>query len=385
MVAAAVCLAVLLATQTSQSPTSSPSWPSSPDGTPFAALRRDDHGTSVGVTEAGRIVALDADGVVLSERAPWPTPVSFGSRRRGLHLRLDDATRLMRNGYRLPGRIFLGDAHVLRAAATDLLSFPYGTTGEPYLELAPDSPAFWGVVRSMVQFTWQLRDDASGADESNGRSAGDADTDAMVSPDGEGPSVGGLARRRDQERARAVCQSGPDDDVTLGDLARKYQQTLADMSGLTARSAWTSMLPRIDVGLGTVVFDSQAVLVATFLNGVERSQPADFVDRTLQGHVTDQQNATLDRNRQSSLPYVVVALSIPLEPRFDHEARRRFERTSAIIDAEWRRTTALLAERKRLCAGPNFKSPNASLRLQEIAALLAPISPAWVTVSTSAS
>ena len=64
-------------------------------------------------------------------------------------LRLDHGFSLVRRG----------ETPFLTQNAWDLFVFPYGTTGEPYLEFAPDSPAFWGVVRGAKNTTFTLVDE----------------------------------------------------------------------------------------------------------------------------------------------------------------------------------------------------------------------------------
>ena len=49
---------------------------------------------------------------------------------------------------------------LLRFNSNDMFKFPYGTTGEPYLEFTPDSPAFWSAIWAGVPRpgSWSLRD-----------------------------------------------------------------------------------------------------------------------------------------------------------------------------------------------------------------------------------
>lgn len=54
----------------------------------------------------------------------------------------------------------VGTDSTLSFSLGNVLRFPYGTTGEPYLEFAPDSPAFWGqigvpVVSKITNFSLQ--------------------------------------------------------------------------------------------------------------------------------------------------------------------------------------------------------------------------------------
>lgn len=52
---------------------------------------------------------------------------------------------------------------LLRLNNNDMFKFPYGTTGEPYLEFTPDSPAFWSAIWAGVPRpgSWSLQDSAS--------------------------------------------------------------------------------------------------------------------------------------------------------------------------------------------------------------------------------
>lgn len=362
-----------------------------PEGAPFVGLVVDVDGGAFVARADGVVVHVDADGVVVDEACVDCARARVrrrGADRRAPGLRVDQAFSLARRG----------DAPFLTQNAWDLFVFPYGTTGEPYLEFAPDSPAFWGVVRGAKNTTFTVVDDVGlvegrvalrsaappRAPGAGGVDAGDADA---------GDAARATRWTFSPERVRRTLDE-PSDAGGVGDTdvegcraAPTMEQTLRGVMASDAVSArlgrgveppllWR-LFPVVDVAAGSVHVDAVADVIAVFRDGVEHSAPAGFVRRTLQGHVENDDAAALARRRTTDMPYGVVLLRFDLdrlvgEPR-DVRALERMWRP--IAERRLARAAALVDEHARLCARPPTVS--AQLRRAAIVDELAIVSAPW--------
>ena len=235
---------------------------------------------------------------------------------------------------------------VLQQDAYELFLFPYGTTGEPYLEFAPDSPAFWGVVKGAKNTTWRLTDDT-----------------LRVPAYGAHP----VFVAADVDAAHDAANEDEDEDANDGaDCGDVVPLAFADVR---EQPGWARFAPVVDVGAGVVSIDSEAVLFAVFRDGVEHDAPAGFVRRTFQGHVDDNEGAAIDRNRATQMPWAVVQLRFDLDRVvggvFDAAAERRLQRRR---DARADAIAGLLDARAAACAAA--PSLERALRVRELNDLL---------------
>jgi hypothetical protein len=267
----------------------------------------------------------------------------------------------------------IGSSILLKSSAGELFAFPYGTTGEAYLEFTPDSPAFWdpqwlnGLRRPDIRYADTT---APFVELSEEHDTEDDDADAVVEADEEvrivvdrlDPRIAelhgpfGIERTDDggatwfpaddAERLPADASQGDatpkftmDAHALRGDVPRNALDygTLkrlrargpsidAIVSGARDRFAppvdlgggGASLLPRIDVVGGGIVF-----LDATFAGD------ADFVRQTAEVSTDNGEDAAFVRAAPVVNPFVVLLLSWDLPSLFapssspaDHRAAR---------------------------------------------------------------
>jgi len=241
---------------------------------------------------------------------------------------------------------------ILQHSANELFAFPYGTSGEPYLEFAPDSPAFWSVVRTTPQVTYVLRDDPPGSPHRSGRRP---HTDVPTSrlPASVGPFV---------VDATSIRTDVSDADERPCEGLEHASAIVRAVAARAPRPAplGTAALPIVDVGLGAVGAESSAIVVAAFRDGLERRAPTGFVRRTFQGHVDDDVVAALDRSRTTAMFFAVLTL------RLGHDDDRPRRAHQLLEELAWRqlvRAQLLADEHRAVC---RRQSPSARLRQREL-------------------
>jgi hypothetical protein len=366
-----------------------------PASAPFVGVVDDGKGGAVVARKDGVIVYVDADGVVVDEGCAGCASVRL--RRLGGDRRLP--TLRLEQGFSLARR---GENPALTQNAWDLFVFPYGTTGEPYLEFAPDSPAFWGVVRGAKNTTFALVDEpgpthgrvaqrgpASAKDDSApptgpGSAGAFAISSAMVGDEllrsrlwrTVGDDNDSEDDDRDDRDDDDRCRTAPTMGATLHEVMAS-DRVSARLLRATQPSLWWRVLPVVDVAAGSVHVDAVADVIAVFRDGVEHSAPAGFVRRTLQGHVENDDAAALARKRATDMPYGLVSLRFDLDRLVGEPADvRTVERAwRPIADRRLTRAAALVDEHQRLCARPTTVS--SVLRRDAIADELAIVSPSW--------
>ena len=349
-----------------------------PAGAPFVGVVLGPDGGAFVARADGVVVHVNSDGVVddvaCATCARGGQAPSAGGRRPSM-LRLDQGFSLVRRG----------ETPFLTQNAWDLFVFPYGTTGEPYLEFAPDSPAFWGVVRGAKNTTFTLVDEpgptrglvlrresimipnAVGADVAGAwRSSGD-----RLWRNTPGPELPIVEDDHDDR-----CAESPALATTLADVLATDRVSARLKEAMAPGLLWR-LLPVVDIAGGQARVDTVADLFAVFRDGVERSAPAGFVRRTLQGQVDNNEGAALARSRVTTMPYAMVQLRFDLDRLVGEPADVR------IFERRWRRraeqrlanAAALVDEHRRLCARPATTATE--LRLAAIVDELAIVSPHW--------
>lgn len=347
-----------------------------PRGDPFVAAAPGPGGSLIVTRSSGELIVLDDSGIVRDVSCANRCRLRLGrhgDRRRPPALRVDEALRLAR---KVGG---FTDQN-----AWDLFVFPYGTTGEPYLELAPDSPAFWGVVQGARNTTWTLVDGPVRPAADVGRRSEQV-AEVTSSPeevDGWEVSPGRIALRRADPAIAggAWCAPRPTFDQTLRDVAngdaawRRVQEAAAP-------PWWSRVLPVLDIGGGVTRVEGGAQLLAVFLSGVERSEPARFVRRTFQGHVQNDEAATLDRARLTAVPYLAASLRFDLDRLVVGASVSVNDRrlVAAAMERRMARAGALLDEEARLCARSGGLRER--LRHADIVEELAILAPSWRALS----
>jgi len=355
-----------------------------PAGAPFVGVVLGPDGGAFVARADGVVVHVNSDGVVddvacatCARRGQAP---SAGGRRPSM-LRLDQGFSLVRRG----------ETPFLTQNAWDLFVFPYGTTGEPYLEFAPDSPAFWGVVRGAKNTTFTLVDEpgptrglvqrreatmipvAVGVDVAGAwRSSGDRLW--HHAPGSEMPIVDDDDDDDDRDDDR--CAESPALATTLSEVVATDRVSARLKEAMAPGLLWR-LLPVVDIAGGQARVDTVADLFAVFRDGVERSAPAGFVRRTLQGQVDNNEGAALARSRVTTMPYAMVQLRFDLDRLVGEPADVR------IFERRWRRraeqrlanAAALVDEHRRLCARPATTATE--LRRAAIVDELAIVSPRW--------